>query len=261
MPRHFIAGLSVNAAGLTSNPQHEAAVGMTCIPDVKAVADGSLRGTVTSALRADCFGVSFVLHLAVVAALLSISVSSLPRLPAETPLSVEVIGSREFEAMRRPVAIPPQEKAVGENATPATSTAALPPSRAPADDMVRPSQMLSEQALATPRNRMLRHQLTRLADDEYIAQLCDLEAMEQVHLWKSALQPDRLVDYALSDPHVEQGVFVATGAAFRSGHRWYEISFRCSVDAGRRKVTGFTFRVGDPIPASEWSALNLPALH
>lgn len=121
--------------------------------------------------------------------------------------------------------------------------------------------MLSERALQAPHNRALRRELTSVADDEQVAQLCDLEAMEQIHVWKPSLQPDRLVDYALSDPRMDGSAFAAKGGAFRSGHQWYEVSYHCELDASRNKVVDFSFRVGDPIPRAEWTALNLPTLH
>ena len=43
--------------------------------------------------------------------------------------------------------------------------------------------------------------------------------------------------------------------------RWFEVSYRCDLDEGMRKVVGFAFRVGDEIPREEWTALNLPSRH
>jgi hypothetical protein len=265
-PRHFVAGLSDDAATSIGDPQHDAAVRMTSVPDVEGP-DGEARQLPAASLRADRVAVSFALHLAVCAVLVSIGLSSHHAPLVETPLVVDVISAREFDEMRRPPAASLDAAAdAGEAATAALSTPAhsaavhsTPASRQ--DDMIRPSLMLSEQALQAPRNRPLQRQLAGLEDEEHVAQLCDLEAMEQIHLWKPSLQPDRLVDYARSDPRMEEGAFVAKGGAFRSGRQWYEISYRCELDAGRRKVVGFAFRVGDAIPRAEWTALNLPAVH
>lgn len=121
--------------------------------------------------------------------------------------------------------------------------------------------MLSDLALGQPHNRGLRRELGRLVDEDRIAQLCDLEAMEQIHAWKADFQPDRLVDYALSDTRMEGRTLTAHGGAFRSQRKWYEVSYRCELDPGLRKVVGFAFRVGAAIPREEWTADNLPSLH
>ncbi|ADH89579.1 protein of unknown function DUF930 [Ancylobacter novellus DSM 506] len=127
--------------------------------------------------------------------------------------------------------------------------------------MIRPSRMLSERALADPRSRAARRALATLAGEERIAQLCDLEAMEQIHAWQPGYQPDRLVDYARADTRLRETTFTATGGAFRSHRTWYEVSFHCELDASLAKVVSFAFKVGEPIPREEWSALSLPARH
>ncbi|MBS7536290.1 DUF930 domain-containing protein [Ancylobacter sonchi] len=127
--------------------------------------------------------------------------------------------------------------------------------------MIRPTRMLSEQALADPRSRATRRALATLAEEERIAQLCDLEAMEQIHVWQPGYQPDRLVDYARADTRMRGNSLIAGGGAFRSHLKWYEVSFSCDLDAGLRRVVGFAFKVGAPIPRQDWTSLNLPAVH
>ncbi|WP_369807014.1 DUF930 domain-containing protein [Ancylobacter radicis] len=207
-------------------------------------------------------GASLVFHLALLALALLAAIRPLsaPEAPA---IETEVISAAEFAAATgRATLSDPAPSVVAPAPAPALPGAAAKPARAaPPPDMIRAERMLSDAALHEPRNRPLRRQLTTLADDEYVAQLCDFEAMEQIHRWRASLQPDRLVDYALSDPRWEDGAFVAQGGAFRSGRAWYEVAYRCELDAARRAVAGFAFRVGPPIPRSEWSALNLPAVH
>ncbi|WAC25869.1 DUF930 domain-containing protein [Ancylobacter sp. SL191] len=207
-----------------------------------------------------------VLHLMVIGALLLRVVEPLMELPEPPALETEVISARDFDALHPSAPASPlaTSAAPAEASLPATVPAAPAARPAPAvapDDTVRPTRMLSGDALASPKNRRLRQQMATLADEERIAQLCDFEAMEQIHAWQHRFQPDRLVDYALSDPHWENGVFVAAGSAFRAGADWFELSYRCTLDATRRTVTGFAFRVGPSIPRTEWTALNLPAVH
>lgn len=210
------------------------------------------------------------LHLMVIGALLLRLVEPLMEPPEPPALETEVISARDFDALHPSAPASPLTTSVApsEASIPAQVDAPVPaaPAARPApavapDDTVRPSRMLSGDALASPKNRRLRQQMATLADEERIAQLCDFEAMEQIHAWQHRFQPDRLVDYALSDPHWENGVFVAAGSAFRAGADWFELSYRCELDAARRTVTGFAFRVGPSIPRTEWTALNLPAVH
>lgn len=192
-----------------------------------------------------------------------------PAVPPADPqgLQAEVISARDFDTLRGMTPPPEPEMpppAAGEplpSIPPLPRTAAAPRARAATQpEMIRPTRLLSEQALDSPRSRGLRRSLATLADEERIAQLCDLEAMEQVAAWNPAYRPDRLVDYALSDTRMEGDTLVAHGGAFRSRRQWYEISFRCELDAGQRKVAGFAFHVGEAIPREEWASDNLAAV-
>ncbi|MFT0859716.1 DUF930 domain-containing protein [Ancylobacter sp. G4_0304] len=205
---------------------------------------------------------SVALHLLLVLAVMRLGLA--PALPPEpAAVTVEVLSGEAFDALRAPAppAMPLNGAGEGLGSPSSARPAAVPPVTTRPDGMIHPSTMLSQKALAESANRPLRRQLATLADEEHIAQLCDLEAMEQIHAWKREVQPDRLVDYALSDPRLEEATFIAHGAAFRAGHQWYELSYRCELDAARRLVTGFSFKVGPPIAREEWSALNLPAVH
>jgi hypothetical protein len=215
------------------------------------------------------FIASLALHAALVAAVVLLAISSpLPPL-TENAVETEVISAGDFDARYRPPPSAPSSPSAavpsGEAAAPAA--AQPPPVRpepaAPAapPDMVRPSQMLSEQALGRPGSRGLRRELGRLVEEDRVAQLCNLEAMEQIHAWRRDFQPDRLVDYARSDTRMQDHTLIAQGGAFRSARNWYEVSYRCELDAGLSKVVGFAFRVGAAIPREEWMADNLPALH
>ena len=121
--------------------------------------------------------------------------------------------------------------------------------------------MLSGRALAGPRGREAREMPPGPNDTERMVQLCDLEAMEQVHEWRPDLRPDRVVPYAISVLAVDGGVVRADGAAFRSGRNWYNLRFKCQLAPGHGAVVGFEFLVGEPVPADQWEARNLPAEH
>ncbi|GLK71029.1 DUF930 domain-containing protein [Ancylobacter dichloromethanicus] len=243
---------------------------MTLVPSMPRAESASLdmgeRRPFSGRSRADLawLAVSAALHLALLAAVLLAGARSLPAPAEPLALETEIISSRDFAALR--AAPSPAVSSPSAEALPRTGRASA-PSRArpakPADppDMVHPSRMLSEQALGNPRSRGLRRELEHLGDEDRLAQLCDLEAMEQIHAWRQDFRPDRLVDYALDDTKTEGAVLIADGGAFRSQHTWYEVSYRCELDEARRKIVAFAFRVGDAIPREQWVAYNLPATH
>lgn len=115
--------------------------------------------------------------------------------------------------------------------------------------------MLSGGALANPRSRKARQQLRTFSPDERIVQLCNIEAMEQVHAMQPSLLPKAISPYAFQELKLRGGSIVADGAAFYSGHRWYGLRFACDVAAG--KVVSFAFRVGQPVPRQQWEEHNL----
>jgi hypothetical protein len=123
--------------------------------------------------------------------------------------------------------------------------------------MIEASEMLAARALAAPGSRKARQAMAELAGSERVVQLCDIEAMEQVHRWKAALRPDFVVAYAMAGAKVTNHSVEADGAAFRSNRRWYNISFKCEVAPDIGSVVSFAFLVGDEIPEREWQDHNL----
>ena len=41
---------------------------------------------------------------------------------------------------------------------------------------------------------------------------------------------------------------------FASRATWYQVAFRCEIDADATRVLAFTFQVGREVPRSEWAA-------
>lgn len=124
--------------------------------------------------------------------------------------------------------------------------------------MVHADTLYSAGILASPRSRQARKGLAQLAPEERVVQLCNLEAMEQVHRWKADFDPDFLVAYAFSGVRLSGGVLKANGGAFRSERQWWRIAYSCEVAADGNSVVGFAFKVGDAIPRDQWQDLGLP---
>ena len=86
------------------------------------------------------------------------------------------------------------------------------------------------------------------------SQLCTTELREQLRNGATPYRPELLPSYSLPGGTV----LTVPNAAFRAGGDWYDLSFRCTVDADALKVTGFAYKVGDVIPRSKWKARGFP---
>ncbi len=124
--------------------------------------------------------------------------------------------------------------------------------------MVRAQKLYSAGILASPRSRQVRKGLTQLDPEERVVQLCNLEAMEQVHRWKPDFNPDFLVAYAFSGVRFSGETLKANGGAFRSRRQWFRVAYSCTHTPDRNTIVGFDFRVGDAIPPEQWQDLGLP---
>ncbi|WP_376985227.1 DUF930 domain-containing protein [Bosea sp. R86505] len=196
-----------------------------------------------------------LLHLLLLAALGSLSIRPLIEVApqAETSVDVQLLTPREFDTMTqpRPVEAPPSGPAV-----PLQSVEAAPP--AEPGGMVKANRMMATDALAHPLSRQAREMLPLLAADERAEQLCGLEAMSQIHAWKSDFEPDRVTAYAKGETKLTGRILIAESAAFRSKRRWYDLNFRCEFSPDQAAVLAFEFRVGEPVPRSQWAKLGLP---
>jgi hypothetical protein len=90
---------------------------------------------------------------------------------------------------------------------------------------------------------------------ERAATLCATELREQLrHTWPPFF-PEFLPRISLDGGTVVE----VPRAAFRAERQWYDLSYRCELDAGATKVVSFSFHVGDPVPRSEWLSRGLPS--
>jgi hypothetical protein len=205
---------------------------------------------------------SLVFHIVLVAALLLAPAVSLPPFPPEESVAVEIITlpppGRPIESTIVEKTLVPS-KPVEAAAVPLKSDAAAVPTPAapqtvqPSDLAVHATQFFSDNVLANPRSKGVRTALAHLSPDERIVQLCNIEAMAQVHKWRTSLQPDNLVAYALADPKVSAHGITANGGAFRAKKHWYGLRFKCDTTVDLKRVAAFDFTVGAEIPKAEWS--------
>lgn len=91
--------------------------------------------------------------------------------------------------------------------------------------------------------------------DVRISQLCATELREQLRHATPPYSPEMLPSIRLRYGNVLD----VPKAAFRTRSTWYDISFRCEVDGPATRVLSFAFKVGEPVPRSEWRARGFPS--
>lgn len=185
--------------------------------------------------------------------------------PEPQAISVDIVPLSVIEPVPQADAPPPEVAvAVPESSTP---TVAPTPPAAPApgvpsqdaDGTFHATKLYAAAMLTRPDMASVRRGLGTLASSEKVAQLCNIEALEQIRLAAPQYDPDTLVGYAMADP-VSTGLMLsAMGGAFRSRRQWYNVSFTCTAAPTLDGVTSFSFKLGDAIPESEWDAHFLNA--
>jgi hypothetical protein len=180
--------------------------------------------------------VSAALHAALLVALtlLLAPVSVRRPLPVQT-VSVEMLSPTQFAVLTSPdaeiLAAPP----------------ALPQENRPTPPKAPPALRHATKILSDRVGANVRRDLTTLALDTRFAQICGVEAMEQIAESQQEFRPERAVAYATADVKVIGNLMIANGAAFLSGGRWYALRFRCETSRDRLKVTSFDFATGDAL--------------
>lgn len=204
-------------------------------------------------------------HALALAMLLLVVPQSLPPPPEATPITVEIV---DPDVAGSPTSQPDRTETPDETKSPA---AAVPLDRLPQDapagatEATPPARTYTATTfyaagvLNAPGMDRIRQKLGSFADSERVVQLCNIEGLEQVRRAVPTYDPDTLVGYAMSDLVTHGLTLIATGGAFRSGRRWYGISYSCTAAPGLDVVTAFSFQLGDEIPPSEWEAHNLNA--
>lgn len=99
--------------------------------------------------------------------------------------------------------------------------------------------------------------LRMLAPGERLVQLCDYTAMKRIRHNHRQFRPDRAVADAMGDPTINKNTVIAKGGAFRSHHKWYALSFRCTASPDNMKVLSFSYKIGGEIPEDKWAAYGL----
>jgi len=95
--------------------------------------------------------------------------------------------------------------------------------------------------------------LRKLDPATRLDQVCDYEAMQRIARDSNPYHPDRLKADVTANPQQTSNSVTTTGAAFRSGKKWYSLTYTCRTDASHLNVTYFAYHIGKEIPKSEWT--------
>ncbi len=228
---------------------------------------------------------SLWLHLGLFALLASLAGRSIIQQPRVEPLSVDIVVERLLPAKlaspEDPTPSPtsagdPDASAGQETTAPspdaatdaaALSPEALPENAAPADDQpaapewITATRFHAAGVLSDHRSAQARQALATLAGADRKEQLCALEAMEQVRQLRPGFRPTRLAPHAMRNSFQKENRIIAPAAALRSNRIWYEIAYRCILDDGGTRITGFEFALGAPVDRALWDELGLAPVH
>jgi hypothetical protein len=160
------------------------------------------------------------------------------------------------------VALPPQKPvdiaAIAARARGAPSGAALPGTLPPgvsvsgAGGTTSARQLFSHALSQDPRVRAAMRGMGHAARADL---LCMTELRSQLRSGRPSYNPDLLPSFRLRTGNVLE----PKRAAFRANGLWYELAFRCELNAEITRVETFSYRVGAPVPRVEWAERGFPA--
>lgn len=213
-------------------------------------------------LESVCFLLSALGHAIVLSAIIS-RLGVVQFAPAENAsVEVEIVTKLEVPSANSPrladePAVQPSASEVPQQTNLTPGPAAPTASPLAKSVMIKATQMFSEKMLSDPRSQGVTQALAQLNVEDRAAQICSIEAMGQIAKNDSRFSPELVSSYAMSQLKFKGKVVIAEGAAFQSSGIWYNLAFRCQVSPDRARVQSFEFAIGDAIPRSKWSSLNL----
>jgi hypothetical protein len=134
-------------------------------------------------------------------------------------------------------------------AAPKTEPIETPPAEKPAE-LTEAKTLFSKHMTNDPVAKIAMAGIPRAAR---VGELCSTELVEQLR--HTSYQPDYYPRMGLpygTVLHVKE-------AGFRADGQWFNVTYRCEVNEDATKVLSFAFKVGAPVPRSEWRKRGFPA--
>jgi len=164
-----------------------------------------------------------------------------PTSPADKPTGTPAVTAQLEPARKAPVSTVPPPKPQPE---PARSSAREP-------QLHEARKLYSASANGSVESTRA---MGRIPRDVRAGELCVSELRDQLLNADPPFLPDLLPQTRLK----EGTVIEIRNNAFRSFGQWFELSYRCEIDPEATKVLSFAYRVGDPIPRSQWARRGFP---
>ncbi len=118
--------------------------------------------------------------------------------------------------------------------------------------LARARELFSSSILSDVRTQTA---MRNMGPAERLNLLCMTELRAQLQDFDPSRPPEMLPSF-----RPRPGTILEPGAAaYQSRGQWYDLAFRCETDPDVREVSAFSFRIGPPIPRSEWGARGLPS--
>ncbi|POF32423.1 DUF930 domain-containing protein [Roseibium marinum] len=195
--------------------------------------------------------------------------------PAPEPISVEIVvqpplfptaeppasGRLETDNAASVLPEPEQQAALTPGTLSPETAPAEPQEKTPETGWVTATGYYASDVLSDPRSSQARQALTSVTEDDRVEQLCALEAMEQVRHALPDFRPTRLMPHARRNSFRKDDAVFAPAGALRSNRIWYEIAYKCRLDASGSAIIGFEYALGAPIVRALWDELGLAAIH
>lgn len=193
--------------------------------------------------------------------------------PVEGPKSPDPPAEQETER-ETSAALPAQDlnlpeneaadglSAAPEEAVPDLGVEAVKPDDSKADTAGQPEvpeQMAEATRLFSPSvtdDPVAQTAMGDLPRDLRVEQLCSTELYAQLRHATPPYEPQLLPSYRLS----KGTVLEVRRAAFYAKSRWFDLRFRCEVNADATRVLSFAFAVGGEVPKREWKKRGFPSL-
>lgn len=197
--------------------------------------------------------------------------------PALTPAAIDMLRAKmqaaEAEQAKeeakaeppKPAEKPPEEKKPEEKPAQEMAKAEGKPDKPKGKDeaakvaleqMTEAKKHYSKKMLSDPR---VKQALGQLPPERRIVQICSIEALEQVRHARPDAFPDLLVPFSTGGGLISDHVLDAKGGAFRAREGWFDIAYRCQVDAETTRIVSFRYEIGGPVPRGDWARRKLPA--
>jgi len=140
--------------------------------------------------------------------------------------------------------------AIGEDSAPAAASSASDEPPPPGSGLLHAAKRFYLAGiLDAPGMARAKAAIKQLPPQRRLVQTCNIEAIGQIGNAGRHYRPDALIADAFSKPTTAGTTFSVSGGAFRSGGKWYAISYDCTLSKDLSSVTAFAYHLGEDVTA------------